>query len=1618
AFSAEDCLATVHDWEPAAARLTWRPAARRCSVHRLSAEGGNSSQGAGAPPVAELGAWAAELEALELSLEADEDDLNQTATGPLSAEFCDWREGVVYFGKNLAEFYIADHENNTREQMLDYCVENSLANYPNAAQLNYWPLTGRCVVKDVQHAVSLKPLATAWACDVASGAWPDESSSLSCEVGTSMSASATATDSKGGKALVRELGLLEVARCVVVLRYKGVEVAANLGSLAATSKLLWPLAVGLVLFLLTGLQTVFIVLQPGFVGERFEPSIAAGPISHTPADPDPPPEPSPQQTFVPQDCQAAFEKVASLSEDLRNLERSCFGVLIFILVALLCCAIAKQYKFVQVVVQEPRTMSLDIPERQILFHFPNDAIPWHHRVLVWQVDGATWVVATPDFEVESVNLAAARIVVLCRNMAFPPHLGQVYGFDNPIEADDLANLRAEGRRLAEVLGARVAAVVGGVAAAEFHWRFADSAKENLGEIVPVDIATDPNKMTIQGSSALVDAAGDGSWDFAQRIADADLPAWLDDKRSGAGRDERLGPTVRAPDGSRCGLLSRVMPLLKASASKPVGWVFDGPAACQEMLRGVVATGHELLAYAPHWIRTSGVAPTSGLAIEFTTLTTILHFGVCRDQLNPFNLNAFEMVARRLLMIQKAVKRNAKAPDFEGLDVYMSHSFDSSGGIVAQQFDKHLSELQRNEAQILKQQRLWSEEQDGRAPRLGILPGAAEASSSSAKFCTDVLPLPWPLRQEEGAAAFSASNGAELKQKVRRLNEVSSAVNCLGSACVGKPLALGHLGQLGVVAQEALRQLLKSRDTYDLDRENSRRPFDADLVRVVRDAAIDPKILSDVVGSDGIKFCRGPREYVIKSEGTLLVFDCRLTNAYHRASPTTNLASGSAFSNLDLSDENLDTVLHEKEGNVIEMSVSSLDLTDSFYQFTWEEVASWFALDYETTAGEFGVSEVYDDELACLVPASPDQQLWPCIRVLPMGWSWSLSFCHTALTDAMVTGEMERTGESREEDARSVFVAVKGELGKRGFKMRDFVEGERELARSSRPILEPELRTRPLRLRPDSTVGCPEVQGLSVGDLAVVAELAGQGPRAETVPGGKKLLASFLPSRSPSLITSFGDNLSEILSTERGRAKDHHLNSIVRRGAGLELAGDILWVRRHVLSELNLADGELLPASSGLCEGDATIAAKISRCFVSTAASIIKAASPVDGLQAFNGEAICQRWRRDLGTAVKVEAIGLFKPPSCPRRTSCEWDSAVDVKLTGNSRERRATAAFKKLRSQGSGQESPGQAELNSRQRRKAFRTSQATHGCRQDTSPVHESLTGLQGLIALHRQHQNPQPRLHAGERSRGDVRERRGTSGRTEPHLRHAWCKDILPALLVNSKRSLKGFSRLEPDVSLDPVTWEASLLIADQLLTQNTKDSVAVAAAALLQFDTYARPAEILSVARDAVIKPSTSRATNESNWLIVFFPSTDSAVSKGRQQDDTVLVGQRLASQRWVEDVLQIVYNHTKPHEKLFGMAPRVYGSLVTNAAAVAKVPYKVTPHMFRHGGASQDSVCHASLDQIQSRGRWQQLKSVLRYKKTGRYLRQQARLTPEQLVSASRIQKGLLQRLRAGYALHFG
>ena len=58
-------------------------------------------------------------------------------------------------------------------------------------------------------------------------------------------------------------------------------------------------------------------------------------------------------------------------------------------------------------------------------------------------------------------------------------------------------------------------------------------------------------------------------------------------------------------------------------------------------------------------------------------------------------------------------------------------------------------------------------------------------------------------------------------------------------------------------------------------------------------------------------------------------------------------------------------------------------------------------------------------------------------------------------------------------------------------------------------------------------------------------------------------------------------------------------------------------------------------------------------------------------------------------------------------------------------------------------------------------------------------------------------------------------------------------------------------------------------------------------------------------------------------------------------------------------------------------------------------KLTPHMLRHGGPSEDVLAgHRTLAQVQERGRWEAKASVRNYAKGGRVLRQTKKLTDQQ------------------------
>ena len=101
------------------------------------------------------------------------------------------------------------------------------------------------------------------------------------------------------------------------------------------------------------------------------------------------------------------------------------------------------------------------------------------------------------------------------------------------------------------------------------------------------------------------------------------------------------------------------------------------------------------------------------------------------------------------MLHAAVRKNPKQPSYVGLDADLSHAFDESGGIITTKFSRHIAEEQKAEAQILKQQRLWIEEQEAenkakskvKGPKGG---GKGAAAEDARRLCqgTEVVGPRW------------------------------------------------------------------------------------------------------------------------------------------------------------------------------------------------------------------------------------------------------------------------------------------------------------------------------------------------------------------------------------------------------------------------------------------------------------------------------------------------------------------------------------------------------------------------------------------------------------------------------------------------------------------------------------------------------------------------------------------------------------------------------------------------------------------------------------------------------------------------------------------------------------
>ena len=135
---------------------------------------------------------------------------------------------------------------------------------------------------------------------------------------------------------------------------------------------------------------------------------------------------------------------------------------------------------------------------------------------------------------------------------------------------------------------------------------------------------------------------------------------------------------------------------------------DGPQATPEYRDALIRANLPFSAHHRDMPRKSAISEKSGVR-EHKGLCDGLDLMACIDQINLKVSFKAESDIRRLIGISTAVKRNPKQPDFEGLEVIMAQTIDDSGSLLPRQFDSWFASRKKDDAQFLKQYRLWQEE---------------------------------------------------------------------------------------------------------------------------------------------------------------------------------------------------------------------------------------------------------------------------------------------------------------------------------------------------------------------------------------------------------------------------------------------------------------------------------------------------------------------------------------------------------------------------------------------------------------------------------------------------------------------------------------------------------------------------------------------------------------------------------------------------------------------------------------------------------------------------------------------------------------------------------------------
>lgn len=199
---------------------------------------------------------------------------------------------------------------------------------------------------------------------------------------------------------------------------------------------------------------------------------------------------------------------------------------------------------------------------------------------------------------------------------------------------------------------------------------------------------------------------DEQWLAIERVGEDEVGAWRRAKISAHRHDPSLLGDHR--QGERRQLYFRRAIELSTEDTVP-GRPFQGGRVDIEYATALSLAGEEWLSHRLEFVEKSGVRRASGTARAHRRISKPLTYSMSFDQMNLANRAGIEYLTIFLVQIEAAVQHNLVVPDFSIGDAMLAVGVNSSGAAHVPNFSKYVIQIQRDEAQVLKQQRLWCEE---------------------------------------------------------------------------------------------------------------------------------------------------------------------------------------------------------------------------------------------------------------------------------------------------------------------------------------------------------------------------------------------------------------------------------------------------------------------------------------------------------------------------------------------------------------------------------------------------------------------------------------------------------------------------------------------------------------------------------------------------------------------------------------------------------------------------------------------------------------------------------------------------------------------------------------------